>query len=169
MGRCRSACWGLSRATCLPADPAHLERWALRWIRHGTGHARFLAEGGPPSWWSPPSRRTWAQPCWQPGRVHNPDLGQQTLPGSESQGEGTGGVLAAWPPRCPRQAVPAKRRVTLSPLLTFPGAPVPGHPQKSHYPASLILCDSKSGGFLSPETDVGLYKTRQDDTNRVET
>lgn len=46
--------------------------------------------------------------------MHNPDLGQQTLPGSESQGEGTGGVLAAWPPRCPCQAVPAKRRVTLS-------------------------------------------------------
>lgn len=141
-----------------PLDPA----------RHGP--RRILGRGRtPPSWWSPPSRRSWAQPCWQPGRVHNPDLGQQTLPGSESQGEGTGGVLAAWPPRCPRQAVPAKRRVTLSPLLTFPGAPVPGHPQRSHYPASLILCDSKSGGFLSPETDVGLYKTRQDDTNRVET
>lgn len=91
------------RALGSPLDPA----------RHGP--RRILGRGRtPPSWWSPPSRRSWAQLCWQPGRVHNPDLGQQTLPGSESQGEGTGGVLAAWPPRCPRQAVPAKRRVTLS-------------------------------------------------------
>lgn len=114
MGRCRSACWGLSRAACLPADPAHLERWALRWIRHGTGHARFLAEGGPPQLVVSALTEVLGSALLAAGACAQPRPWPADSPRLRVPSEGTGGVLAAWPPRCPRQAVPAKRRVTLS-------------------------------------------------------